>query len=283
MRDDFGVIIISHGRPDCSTWRILREDGYTGKMLVLIDDEDNTQCDYLARYNDSVRVFHKRVDFDIGDNFNGPNGIATFARNEAVNVARREGFKYFLMMDDDLKSIRYRYIQDGRLLGRKIHDFDAILTAMVEYMESAQVDIMGFGGVLDYIGGVSSFVKNEGKPECYNGYLFRTDSAKGFKGRYTEDYIMLNEAWRDGAKIVCFTPIQMTFDVWQPQKQSKNIKGGCQGVYSQNSGYLVRYYGVMFAPASIKLKQGKSGDFTSNMNHCAFAPKIISDRHRKAV
>lgn len=281
MRKDFAVIIISHGRPECHTWQVMRECGYNGKMFVLIDDGDKTKDEYLARYKDCLRIFHKEVDFDIMDNFSGPNGIATFARNAVWKVARDEQLKYFLMLDDDLKSIRYRHPEEGRLIGSRIHNFDAVLIAMVEYMEVCGVDLMGFGGVSDYIGGLSSFVRKEGKPACYNAYLFRTDLFREFKGRYTEDLIMLHEAWRDGLKIVCFTPIQMVFDFWEPKKKEKNIQGGCQSAYQSNNGYVVRWYGVMVAPSYVKLKQGKSGDFASGADHSAYAPRIVSEKYRK--
>ena len=47
MRKDFACIVISHGRPECSTVKVLRDCGYTGKIYIVVDDEDKTLPDYI--------------------------------------------------------------------------------------------------------------------------------------------------------------------------------------------------------------------------------------------
>lgn len=81
MRKDFACIVISHGRPECSTVKVLRECGYTGKIYIVVDDEDKTLPDYVERYGADVHVFNKEENFDTGD-LGGSKGIATYARNE---------------------------------------------------------------------------------------------------------------------------------------------------------------------------------------------------------
>ena len=40
---DFGVLILTHGRPDNQkTTKALRKHGYTGRIVYVIDDEDKT-------------------------------------------------------------------------------------------------------------------------------------------------------------------------------------------------------------------------------------------------
>ncbi|MBF8851426.1 hypothetical protein FC325_12155 [Escherichia coli] len=57
MRDDFCAFILTHGRPDkVLTYRTLRRAGYTGKIFIVVDDEDKTRhwcsyalgCDWLT-------------------------------------------------------------------------------------------------------------------------------------------------------------------------------------------------------------------------------------------
>ncbi|MCK2620993.1 hypothetical protein MZE52_22450, partial [Escherichia coli] len=44
MRDDFCAFILTHGRPDkVLTYRTLRRAGYTGKIFIVVDDEDKTR------------------------------------------------------------------------------------------------------------------------------------------------------------------------------------------------------------------------------------------------
>ena len=43
MRDDFCVFILTHGRPDqVHTYDSLMKAGYTGKVYIVIDNEDKT-------------------------------------------------------------------------------------------------------------------------------------------------------------------------------------------------------------------------------------------------
>lgn len=73
MRDDFCAFILTHGRPDkVLTYRTLRRAGYTGKIFIVVDDEDKTRHQYMAEFGEQVLVFSKAdiaSRFDEADNF----------------------------------------------------------------------------------------------------------------------------------------------------------------------------------------------------------------------
>ena len=51
MRDDFCVFILTHGRPDrVHTYDTLMKAGYTGKVFIVIDDEDKQAEGYRQRF-----------------------------------------------------------------------------------------------------------------------------------------------------------------------------------------------------------------------------------------
>ena len=53
MRDDFCAFILTHGRPDkVLTYRTLRRAGYTGKIFIVVDDEDKTRNQYMAEFGE---------------------------------------------------------------------------------------------------------------------------------------------------------------------------------------------------------------------------------------
>ena len=55
MRDDFCAFILTHGRPDkVLTYRTLRRAGYTGKIFIVVDDEDKTRHQYMAEFGEQV-------------------------------------------------------------------------------------------------------------------------------------------------------------------------------------------------------------------------------------
>ena len=47
IREDFVALILTHGRAErVHTYRSLRKQGYTGRIVIVIDDEDETAPDY---------------------------------------------------------------------------------------------------------------------------------------------------------------------------------------------------------------------------------------------
>lgn len=86
MRDDFGIFILSHGRPAevSRTIRALTKARYTGHWWIVLDTEDTTADDYAARWGaDRLLTFDKdqiAETFDLADN-GGPRGVIVYARN----------------------------------------------------------------------------------------------------------------------------------------------------------------------------------------------------------
>ena len=55
------VFILTHGRPDnIKTLDMLQRSGYTGKIHIVIDDEDARADEYFNRYGDMVLQFNKK-------------------------------------------------------------------------------------------------------------------------------------------------------------------------------------------------------------------------------
>ena len=278
---NFAVIIISHGRPSCPTAKTLQECGYTGRTFILIDDEDKEQDSYLKNYGDKICIFHKTPWFDIGDNFDGPNGIATFARNACFDVAKEKCLKSFLMIDDDLKQASVRYLKDGRLLGKKCTDLDSVFFAASEIVENTKTDCIGFGLPMDYIGGSETFNKPlfETRRHVMNAYMFKSDSAVRFHGRYSEDSISPVQFGKTGAIFLNNYGVQLQFDVFVPDGR-KNMTGGCVDTYRTTNTYVMMAYSVMFCPDSIKMRIKGDGFNNSVSSRCSM-PFILSERWKK--
>lgn len=92
MRDDFCAFILTHGRPDkVHTYDTLLKAGYTGKVYIVIDDEDKTAEEYRKRYGDLVLQFCKKEvaeRIDEGDNFQDRRAII-YARNACWDLAKK--------------------------------------------------------------------------------------------------------------------------------------------------------------------------------------------------
>lgn len=122
MRDDFAVLILTHGRADnVVTLKTLQRQGYSGKWYMVIDDEDDMADDYRQNFGeDHIVTFCKQeaVDrADTMDNLNEHRAIL-YARNESFRIARELGLKYFLMLDDDYSDFLFRF-PEGKKLASK--------------------------------------------------------------------------------------------------------------------------------------------------------------------
>ena len=72
LRDNFVAFILTHGRPDkVWTYDTLRNNGYTGPIILVVDNEDNTVSEYIRIYDlkskTTVHVFDKenRLFYDL--------------------------------------------------------------------------------------------------------------------------------------------------------------------------------------------------------------------------
>ncbi len=278
MRDDFACIVISHGRPECNTVKIFRSSGYTGKIYIVVDDEDKSLPDYVAKYGDDVHVFHKTDNFDTGD-LGGNKGVATYARNECRQVAEKHGLKYYFMLDDDFKSLSYRYNDGGHLKAVKARGLDKVLEGICRYFDESTVECLGFGTAVDYIGGVPTFESGRPNRSVMGGYFLRTSNKFEWPCRYSEDSIADIAQSRKGQAWFRFIPVMSILALWLP-KRKNDLSGGCISAYESEGSFKLRFYSVMYHPDCVSMRS--SGDGYDNLirNNNAY-PKIISGRYKK--
>lgn len=58
---DFVALILTHGRADrVITYDSLKKSGYTGRIVLVIDNEDESAPDYIAKFGkENVVIFDK--------------------------------------------------------------------------------------------------------------------------------------------------------------------------------------------------------------------------------
>lgn len=263
LPDDFAAFILTHGRPrNISTLNSLASSGYTGRVYIVIDNEDATGDEYKALYGDKVIVFDKREiakTFDQGDNFNERRTII-YARNACFEIAKQIGVKYFIQLDDDYTCFQYRLYNSLGYM--KIHSLDSVLSVLLEYYKliPAASIAMAQGG--DFIGGKQSPHAKHLKPlrKCMNTFICSTDRPFQFVGRINED--VNTYVWRGSQGRLFFTiPI-----VSIVQKTTQKNKGGMSDVYLMSGTYLKSFYTVMYAPSCTKIRL--IGDKHKRLHHC---------------
>lgn len=160
MRSDFAVFILTHGRPEnIVTMKSLERGGYSGKVYIVIDNEDDTADRYRELYGDKVIQFDKLAEskkFDAADLSEDRRAIV-YARNVCFDLAEQLGLEYFLELDDDYTDFEYRWPEGGKLMIKSIVNIDALFSAMVEFLESSGALSVALAQGGDLIGGANTF------------------------------------------------------------------------------------------------------------------------------
>lgn len=275
MENEFCVFILSHGRPNnVKTFETIKKHGYTGKVFIVIDDEDEKANEYLEIFGDSVLIFNKKEisqTFDEGDNFENRQTIV-YARNFCFLIAEKLNIKYFVQLDDDYYWFGYRTI-NGAKSTRKL---DNIFNSLVNFLKSTNITSVAFSQGGDHIGGYDDNKRISRK--AMNSFVCATDRKFNFVGRINEDvntYVRLG-----GLGHLFFTIMNIQLD----QKDSQSNSGGMTDTYLDTGTYVKSFYSVMYNPSCVKVKT--MGIHKKRLHHsinwdCA-VPCIVDSIYKKS-
>lgn len=287
MRDDFCAFILTHGRPDrVHTYSTLRKAGYTGKIYIVIDDEDKTEAEYRKRYGSEVLQFGKAEiakTFDEGDNFDDRRAII-YARNACWGLAESVGCRYFIQLDDDYKSFAIRHNSAIEYVWARIKTtMDDVLNAILDYFISIPCHSAALAQGGDHIGGENSQASPHLRRKCMNSFICSTDRPFQFFGRINEDVNTYTTLGRLGALFLTVIQAQLV------QLQTQSNSGGMTDLYLDSGTYIKSFYTVMYCPSAVYV--GAMGDprghagyrLHHKINWHRVAPKILRETHRKAT
>lgn len=158
---DFCVFIISHGRADrVETYDTLRRGGYTGKICVVIDNEDAQYERYKERFDD-VLCFTKQALIDVTDTVGlRRRASATYARNYVEIYARVNKIVSYAIMDDDIVALRYKWLEGDTVRSLQVTGgLDEVFRAYSEFIVNNNIATTSFGTVMFYVGGAGNLGK----------------------------------------------------------------------------------------------------------------------------
>jgi len=288
--ENFATFILTHGRAkNVVTYRSLMRSGYTGKLFILLDDEDDQRAAYEQEYGDAVVVFNKQEYVgrcDSGNNLGKRAGIL-FARHAAYDVARKLGLRYFWQLDDDYTTFNWSSDNRGRFLNAnassRILNIDNVLAACLEFLETSGAKTLAFSQGGDFIGGGKgrfAMLAAEGRfaRKAMNTFLCHVDRPIDFRGIMNEDvtaYVVSG-----GRGELFFTAPRLRVSQLPTQSQG----GGVSDMYRDYGTYVKAFTTVMYAPSCVKVSM--MGDTNRRVHHMVqwkyAVPRIISDKYRKA-
>ena len=282
-RNDFVAFILTHGRPDkVYTVDALKRAGYTGRIVIVIDNEDKTAQGYYDKFGaENVVMFDKlkkSTEFDTVDLGRDRRAIV-YARNACFDIAEQLGYKYFLELDDDYTNFRQRYEKSNGQFGSiYLRDFDAVVDVMIEFLETSKALTVAFAQTGDFLGGTGSKVyKDRLARKAMNSFFCKTSNKFDFIGRINED---VNTYVTRGMKgDLLFTIADMSLD----QAQTQASSGGMTELYLNAGTYVKSFFSVVVAPSAVKISE--MGQSHKRMHHLidwdACTPKILSPKFKK--
>jgi len=283
MRSDFAAFILTHGRPDrVLTYKTLRKSGYTGKIYLLVDDEDKCGDEYRKLYGDQVLTFNKRESLAIvDDGINDDDFRAVvYARNVCFEIAKGLGLKWFVQLDDDYTGFQNRFGADLMPKASPVRRMDAMLSAIIEYLTETGIACVAISQGGDWMGGPASCPTPRVRRKVMNFFVFSVDSKFRFMGKVNEDTTGYVLQGRCG--LVSFTLMQASVE----QLQTQTNPGGLTEIYLENGTYVKSFYSVMYAPSCVKI--GAMGDprsgnyrFHHEIDWPRAVPCILREEHRK--
>lgn len=277
----YATFILTHGRPaHVLTWKVLRNSGYTGRLFLVVDNEDDTIEEYRDRFGaENVLVFDKAAvakTFDTADTQEDRRTIV-YARNACFDLAEQLGVDYFVELDDDYTSFQYRYLDGAKIKGPAIWNMDDVYEAMFDLLDSTGAGVVAFSQGGDHIGGASGEIAKGYKRKAMNSLFMRTDSPLRFVGRINEDVNTYVVAGSRGTLFLTSLNLQLG------QKQTQQGSGGMSDVYLAAGTYVKSFYTVMMAPSCCKIRS--MGTTSRRIHHSVkwdhAVPKILAPEHRK--
>lgn len=287
MKNDFAVFILTHGRAqNVRTYKTLRDQGYTGKIYLMIDDEDKQIDEYKRIYKDQVVIFNKQraIEYtDSGDNFTKRNSVV-YARNWNFIVAKELGIKYFLQLDDDYTTFRHTLDNNYQYTTKqnKINNMDKLCELFVEFLIQSKADAVCMSQGGDFIGGAGSRVGKIGSKGLFarkamNSFFMTTDRPFKFMGRINEDvnaYVALGNV---GKLFITVPRIRLE------QVQTQANAGGLTDIYLDLGTYVKSFYSIMYSPSCVKISEvgAKNRRLHHRINWGNAVPEIIDERLKK--
>lgn len=279
----YAIFVISHGRSHYDklpTLKCLEQSGYTGDLFVVIDDEDEEAPIYMSKYGDKVIQFSKK-EYDYIDTCDLiPEHTGTpYVRNAMHDIAKKLGYEYYAVFDDDYTSFRLIMNRGAYLRHAPVNSMDRFIDAMFEMLKDTGADCCALSQIGDFIGGLNSGNINTPtlRRKVMNTFFCSTEKPLSWVGRTNEDVSLYVCGGIRGQIYITNYMLAVV------PSQTQALKGGLTDFYRSYGTYNKSMYTVIQAPSAVKISV--VGDKHPRIHHYAqsvnYTPCILDERHRK--
>lgn len=279
---NFAVFILSHKRAErVETYDALRKSGYTGDIIVVIDDEDEQRDIYRKRFGKELVIFNKQRYIDSSDAIypKEKRGSALYARNFIESVAKASAYDGFVMIDDDITSFRYRWVDDDSVKSLCVGQLlDKVFEYYINYMKDAKIATTSFPFSMFFVSGVSGLdTKISESRHTYEIHIRNTDFPVEWKSVINQDTITELLTMQRG-----YIWWSIPFVVIDGLPMNR-LSGGLKSVYDSISDFDKAFLAVITNPSGCKIAHSngtRSSMYIKENKHTTY-PMIVSGRYKK--
>lgn len=289
--EGFAAFILTHGRPKrIITHHTLRRRGYSGPIVLVLDDEDSTYDEHCRVYDgvpDTTIVTFSKEEmaerFGDADNFRDRRAIV-HARNACWDIAAGLGLTHFAQFDDDYTVFQWRYDAKLRYCRGNVvtkASLNGVLGPLCTFLDETPFFAIALAQGGDFLGGEKGTKAQTFRlwRKAMNSWVCRTDRRIRFVGRLNEDVSAY--AGPNGA---CGMLIGTTGHLSLDQIQTQAAEGGMSDAYADSGTYVKSMYTVMQAPSSTRVAMMHSRK-SPRLHHQILwnnaVPKILREEWKK--
>lgn len=282
----FAVFILSHKRADrVETFDTLKKSGYTGKIYIVVDDEDPQIDLYRQRFSDrkdvELLLFGKQPMIEIADTIypEKKRSSALYARNFIESFAELSRIDIFAMMDDDITSFRFRWVENNSVKSQLVTlTMDDVFRYYGEYMLEADIATTSFPFSMFYISGTSGLDKKITESRhTYQIHIRNTNFPVDWVSVINQDTITQLQTMQTG--YIWWSIPFLVFDAEPMNSKS----GGLKSVYDSIKDFDMAFLAVISNPSCCKVAYSSGPRSTMQIKedkHTSY-PMIVSERYMK--
>lgn len=259
-----------------TTHDMLRLQGYTGKIIVVIDDEDDQRPEYESRF-EHVEVFCKEAEFQKADGvILGKQKGILYARNACYDIAKKLGVRFFAEVDDDFSALYVRYESEGKSKSYKVENLDLLFNAALQLFDDKRVVATSVLSQGNYIGGIESNGLKKCIRICTSMFFLVTDRRVDFISSMNEDICTCLHYGQTGD---LFFGMNGTMYVSEPIANN-SMGNGMTDFYKKLGPFARSFIPVIVRPDCIDVTMFND-DFKAGVSWTNAVPKIMNKRWKK--
>lgn len=272
MSDDFAIFILSHNRArNIDTLSMLKKYHYSGTWYVVVSTDNKQLEEYKSLIpKDNLLIFDKSEYLHVGDtmvsSYEPEWSSAVYARNFIFKKAKELNLECFVMADDDIERILFRYERDGKMGSKEIDSIDDVLLEVRDFLFcSEHIGGLCFAFEDGYFGGLKGNFARGLTRRIFQFMMFKTSETWEFMGVRCEDYMI---SFRNISRLF--------FAIWGCSISSPKMMSNSGGIEYEKDRFYEPSFPYVMSPSGVAKLNNKR-----TIQENKLLPKIISSKYKR--